>query len=207
MNVKICGITRAEDARFCAHAGASMLGFIFYAKSPRAVAPEAAARIIAELPPGVIPVGVFVNAPRAEIEAVIRATGIRMIQLSGDEQPEDCRGYGIGVIKAFRFRRTEDAAKVRDYPVAAALLDGAPDGVYGGSGLRADVAVALAMKEHAPLVLAGGLSPENIVEAARAVAPFAFDVNSGVETAPGVKDRAKVELLFARLREFQSRNH
>lgn len=208
MKVKICGITRSEDALFCARAGAEMLGFIFYAASPRAVTPREAARIIAELPGGVTPVGVFVNAPRPEILSTIGATGIRMIQLSGDEPPEACRGYAVDVIKAFRFRDAGEAHLVREYRgIAAAMLDGASGGLYGGSGLRADAAVALAMKEHAPLFLAGGLSPDNVAEAARAVAPFALDVNSGVEASPGVKDHAKVALLFERLNAYHESIH
>jgi phosphoribosylanthranilate isomerase len=201
MKVKICGITRREDALAAARAGAEMVGFIFYAKSPRAVSSETAAAIIAELPREVTPVGVFVNAPRPQVEATIRATGIRMLQFSGDESPADCAGYALRLVKAFRFRSPEEAVRVRDYEIAAALLDPAPDGMYGGSGLRADPAVALAVKAHAPLFLAGGLSPETILEAVRAVDPFACDVNSGVESAPGIKDHARLRLLFERLRD------
>jgi phosphoribosylanthranilate isomerase len=200
MKVKICGITRGEDALFAAEAGADMIGFIFYAKSPRAVTPDQAAAIIAELPRHVTPVGVFVNAARAEVESTIRATGIRLLQFSGDEQPSDCAGYALRVVKAFRFRSPEEAVRVRDYEIAAALLDPAPDGMYGGSGLRADPVIALAVKAHAPLFLAGGLGPDTILEAVRAVDPFACDVNSGVESSPGIKDHARIALLFERLR-------
>jgi phosphoribosylanthranilate isomerase len=207
MKVKLCGITRREDALFAARAGADMIGFIFYAKSPRAVTIEKAAAIIAELPRQVTPVGVFVNASRAEVELTIRATGIRLLQFSGDESPSDCAGYALRVVKAFRFRSPEEAVGVREYDIAAALLDPAPDGMYGGSGLRADPAVALAMKAHAPLFLAGGLAPDTIVEAVRSVEPFACDVNSGVESSPGIKDHGRIALLFERLRELNEIIH
>ncbi len=207
MKVKICGMTNAGDALFCARAGADELGFIFYEKSPRAVSAETAAAIIAELPPYVTPVGVFVNAARGEIERVIARTGIRALQLSGDESPEDCTGYPLPVIKAFRFTEPSESLMSRDFAVAAAMLDGAADGQYGGSGVMADTAVALAMKAFHPLYLAGGLTPDTVVRAARSVLPYAVDVNSGVEASPGVKDHGRVTLLFERLRHHHDSLH
>lgn len=207
MKVKICGMTSARDALFCAREGADQLGFIFYEKSPRYVAPEAAAAIIAALPAYVTPVGVFVNAAREQVERVIDQTGIRALQLSGDEAPAECTGYGVPVIKAFRLTDPAAALATREYAIAAAMLDGASGGLYGGSGVVADTAVALAMKDFHPLYLAGGLTPDNVVRAARSVLPFAVDVNSGVESSPGVKDHARVALLFERLRHHYDSLH
>lgn len=197
--VKICGITRPEDADICCREDVHALGFIFYRESPRFVPAGTARAIIRDLPPFVTPVGVFVNASRDFILEAIGETGIRALQLSGDERPEDCEGFPVKVIKAFRFTTPGEAAVAGEYPVSAALLDGAGNGLYGGSGNRADVEVALAVKEYRPLILAGGLNPENVAEAVRAVRPYAVDVNSGIESAPGRKDPALVRLLFNRL--------
>ena len=202
MKVKICGLTNMEDALFCSAAGADALGFVFYANSPRAITAAAAAAIIAELPPYITPIGVFVNEQRSVIEQTIRATGIRSIQLSGDERPEECAGFGVKVIKAFRFKEEADTERLREYDISAAMLDGAPVGVYGGSGVLADFSVALAMKEYHPLFLAGGLNPDNVVGAVQNVLPYAVDISSGVEASPGKKDREKVTLLFERLRHY-----
>lgn len=199
MKVKICGVTTMEDALFCAGAGADLLGFIFYEASPRFISPALAAKIIARLPSGVTPVGVFVNQERAAIERTTIETAIRLIQLSGDERPDDCRGFGVPVVKAFRLRSTNDAEQLREYHLAAAMLDSATGSSYGGSGVLADFSVALAMKAYHPLFLAGGLTPDNVADAAARVRPYAVDVNSGVEASPGKKDHAKVSLLFERL--------
>ncbi|HLX11857.1 MAG TPA: phosphoribosylanthranilate isomerase [Bacteroidota bacterium] len=200
--VKICGITNAEDAQICSEAGADALGFIFYSKSPRFITLEAARMIIASLPPFITPVGVFVNENRDTINRTIAETRIGAIQLSGDERPEDCLGFSVPVIKAFRLTTGGDVTGLADYPIAAALLDGAKDDKYGGTGERADVALASRLAKRYRLILAGGLDPSNIVEAIRIVQPYAVDVNSGVELSPGKKDYAKISLLFERLRKF-----
>jgi phosphoribosylanthranilate isomerase len=246
--VKICGITRKADALFCAAQGANALGFIFYKDSPRYIAPAKAARIIASLPPFVTAVGVFVNQSRRDICRVIEQTGISTIQFSGDESPDDCEGYPLKTIKAFRVRfgpqrgmgimpmsprgvsplepGEKDTGKMPvihmgetpmplsdrslrplvKYRVAAALLDGAAGGLYGGSGQLADFRVARQLKKHFPVILAGGLTPDNIVDAARRVQPYALDVNSGVESSPGKKHHAKVALLFRRINEMRDNN-
>jgi phosphoribosylanthranilate isomerase len=199
LRIKICGITTPDDALFCAEAGADALGFIFYAPSPRAIVANAAAAIIRDLPPFVTPVGVFVNESRETIESIVARTGIRALQMSGDERPEACLGYSLPVVKAFRMRDANEAGAAREYDVSAALLDGSKDGLYGGTGKMPDLAVALRLKEYHLLILAGGLDPENIADAVRAVRPYAVDVNSGVEASPGVKDRRKVKQLFERI--------
>lgn len=202
--VKICGIARKADALFCAAQGANALGFIFYEASPRYVAPAKAARIIAALPPFVTAVGVFVNQSRRDICRIIEQTGIGAIQFHGDESPEDCEGYPFKTIKAFRLRLGQSLRPLAKYRVAAALLDGAARGLYGGSGQLADFRVALELKKHFPVILAGGLTPDNIADAAGRVKPYALDVNSGVESSPGKKDHKKVALLFRRLTELQT---
>ena len=202
--VKICGITRKADALFCATQGASALGFIFYKDSPRFISPAKAARIIASLPPFVTAVGVFVNHSRREICRIIEQTGIQAIQFSGDESPEDCEGYPLKTIKAFRLRFGQSLRPLVKYRAAAALLDGARDGMYGGSGRLADFRVARELTKHFPVILAGGLTPDNIVDAATRVKPYALDVNSGVESAPGKKDHAKVALLFHQISQMQT---
>ncbi len=199
--VKICGITSKTDALFCAAQGASALGFIFYEKSPRCIDPARAARIIAALPPFVTAVGVFVNHRRRDICRIIEQTGIQAIQFSGDESPEDCEGYPLKAIKAFRIRLRQGLRPLLKYRVAAALLDGAAGGRYGGSGQLADFRVARELKKHFPVILAGGLTPDNIAQAIRRVKPYALDVNSGVESSPGKKDHVKVALLFRRIYE------
>lgn len=198
--VKICGITNEKDARLCVRHGADALGFIFYRKSPRYVPPAQAASIIASLPPRVTPVGVFVNASRRTINRIATQTGIRAIQLSGDESAQDCAGYALPVIKAFRARGR------RNYGprISAALLDGAAGGLYGGTGKLADFAVAVQMKKQFRLILAGGLSPDNVTAAIRRVRPFAVDVCSGVESQPGRKDARKVRQFLQQVRSVRT---
>ncbi len=204
IKIKICGITNREDALLCAESGADALGFIFYRQSPRYVSPEAARTIINVLPPFITPVGVFVNESRMFIQQIIERTGIRVLQLSGDELPEECRGYLVPVIKAFRIRTMEEVKKVEQYEISSAMLDGAPDGQYGGSGILPDVSVAREIKKFHPLILAGGLHPGTVAETIETVQPYAVDINSGVESSPGKKDHYKVKLLFERCSSFHS---
>ena len=197
--VKVCGITNLKDALFCLAAGADALGFIFYEMSKRYAEPRRAAEIIKNLPHGVTTVGVFVNAPRESIERTLAVTGITTIQMSGDESPADCIGYPVDVWKSFRIREKLDIDAIRSYQVAKLMLDGASDGKYGGSGELPDFSVAIEMQRIRPLYLAGGLNPDNVLEAIRAVAPYGIDVNSGVELSPGKKDHEKVHALFEAL--------
>ncbi len=198
--VKICGITNLEDALFCTEVGVDALGFIFYERSSRFIEPSKAASIIRQLPPTVTPVGVFVNAKREVVERAICATGIRVIQLSGNELPDDCEGYATDVWKAFRVRSSDQVVAIGKYKIRAALIDGANDGEYGGTGTLPDFSIARELKKFHRLVLAGGLNPLNAVDAIRSVRPYAIDINSGVELLPGKKDHAKVKSLFEQLR-------
>ena len=192
VRVKICGITRLEDALAAADLGADALGFNLWPGSPRFVRPEAAGEIVARLPPFVTPVGVFVNQPRDEVRRLAALAGVAALQLHGDEAPPDCERLGLPVIKAFRVAGPEDLAALAAYgSVAAVLLDSRSEG-FGGSGRAFDWELARRAAGGKPLVLAGGLGPGNVAEAVRAVRPFAVDSASGVESSPGVKDREKV---------------
>lgn len=196
LRVKICGMTTLEDTLFCAHAGADALGFIFYEKSPRCISIDAARTMIHSLPPFVTPVGVFVNASRENITDVITACRLRSIQLCGDETPDDCRGYAVPVIKSFRLRHESEIATVAEYSSTIVMLDGASGGEYGGSGKLPDLSVARAMASQYELILAGGLGPDNLASTVEAVGPYGVDINSGVETSPGMKNQQKVQELF-----------
>ncbi len=199
--VKICGITRMEDAQYATEEGADALGFIFYPDSPRYITPAAAGRIIRSLPAHVMTVGVFVNTPRKQISNIVSETDLQAIQLSGDESPSDCLGFDIPVIKAFRFQTMSDLDLAGDYSVSGILLDGHRAGAYGGTGMAVDKSIGRAAARRYPLILAGGLTPGNIVESVREIDPIAVDVNSGVEKAPGRKDFQKISLLFRNLRK------
>ena len=189
--VKICGITRPEDAEAAVRAGADALGFNFWPGSKRYVHPEAAQAIIATLPPFVTAVGVFVDQRRAEITAIARQTGIALVQLHGNESPDQCRGYPWPVVKAFRVGDDFLPAALARYRVRAYLLD-APAPGFGGSGTRFDWTRARDLSAPGPVILAGGLTPENVAPAVAAVRPYAVDVASGVESTPGVKDPDKL---------------
>lgn len=188
--VKVCGITNMEDALAAVEAGADLLGFNFYARSPRRVSPEEARRIVERLPEGVEGVGVFVNEPSPEeVERIARESGLGAVQLHGDETPEFCRGLrALTTIKALRVRADYSPGAAADYATDAVLLDAYAPEAFGGTGHTFDWSLALRTRESVPrLFLAGGLKPDNVAEAVRLVNPYAVDVCSGVETAPGRK--------------------
>lgn len=198
--VKICGITNVEDALQAVEAGADALGFVFYAKSPRYVSPNEVRQIIAELPPFVTTVGLFVNEPIARIRRTMTAARLDVVQLHGDEQPEDCLIEPLRVIKALRVRDAASLEGAANYRVSALLLDAWSDEAYGGTGEQFDWQLARRLTAKRPLILAGGLSPENVIDAVRTVRPYAVDVSSGVESAPGKKDHQKVAEFICRVR-------
>ena len=191
--VKICGITRPEDGAAAARLGADAIGLVFYAPSPRAVTAERAIAIAAALPPFVTRVGLFVNAAPAEIEAVLAAVRLDLLQFHGDETEADCRRYGLPYLKAVSMRPDLDmGAALRAYPSASGfLLDAYHPALPGGSGERFDWARVPAESPQ-PIVLAGGLTPDNVAEAVRTVRPYAVDVSSGVEASKGIKDASKM---------------
>ena len=196
--VKICGITRIEDALLAAEAGADALGFMFYEASPRCVARDAAAGIIRELPPFLARVGVFVNPSPDDVRRAIEECRIDTLQFHGEETPEFCAQFGLRVIKAFRVRDADSLQALSVYAGATFLLDSFVAGQHGGTGatFNWDLA-ALTVKAGRRVLLAGGLTPENAAEAVRRVRPYGLDVSSGVEAAPGVKDAAKVRAFIA----------
>jgi len=200
LRVKICGITRVEDALLAASAGADALGFIFYEKSPRFITPSAARAIIKKLPPFIAKVGVFVDEQAGRVEEIAAEAGLTTLQLHGKESPAYCEEIGINVIKALRVRGEEDIKNISSFNVAALLLDTYKKGQAGGTGEVFDWALAVkAVGESSrPIILSGGLTPDNVAEAARQVRPYAVDVSSGVEAAPGIKDRALVESFIRR---------
>jgi phosphoribosylanthranilate isomerase len=193
--VKICGITRLEDALAAARLGADWLGFNFWPRSRRYIAPEAAASIVAALPASVLPVGVFVDPRATELARAIQVSGVRTVQLHGDEPPALCASAPVPVVKGIRVRDAHSLAALAAYEVSAFLLDSATPG-YGGSGTAFDWALASEVAAEVPLWLAGGLTPENVAEAVRRVRPRGVDVASGVESAPGVKDVRSMEAFI-----------
>lgn len=199
VKLKICGITSVEDARAAVECGAEYLGFNFYSKSPRYIAPEAAREILQQMPAEILSAGIFVNVPTPEeVLDILAASGVQLAQLHGDESPDYCRRVGPDrVIKALRAGTDFDVNSVTEYPASAILLDAFDKHLYGGTGKTANWDLAREAARRVRLFLAGGLSPDNIAEAIRAVEPFAVDVNSGVETAPGKKDHAKLLSLKA----------
>lgn len=205
VRVKICGLTNAEDARAAADLGADALGFIFYPKSPRYLTPAAAAAIIRELPPFVVKVGVFVDESAERIVQIARDAGIDSIQLHGNESPGLCealRREHFNVVKAFRIQDQSSLAQVQSYRVSACLLDSYVPGQLGGTGARFNWDLAIQTKSFGvPMILAGGLDPENIADAVSKVAPYGVDVSSGVESAPGRKDLAKVRDFIIRAKQ------
>ena len=192
MKVKICGITSLEDALMAVEAGADALGFVFFDKSPRHMEPERAARIIAGLPPFVQVVGLFVNAELDFVNATADSCGLDIVQLHGDESPAYCQLVRRRVMKAFRVRGMESLVPMKDYSVAAFLLDAYSPNAYGGTGACFDWDCAVAAKAGGRIILAGGLDPDNVASAVSKVAPYGVDVSSGVELSPGRKDPEKV---------------
>ncbi len=196
--VKICGVTSIADAHVAADAGADLIGLIFYPPSPRYVTPERAGAIVASLPADLPAVGVFVNERFETITQVARQSGVSRVQLHGDESPDLCRRLPWRCIKTFRFTERLQPEMMPDYPVDAFLIEGFHGELYGGGGVKADWHRAASLHGYGRIILAGGLTPDNVQAAIRVVRPFAVDVCSGVEAAPGTKDAAKVRAFVRR---------
>jgi phosphoribosylanthranilate isomerase len=188
----MCGITRLDDALAACESGANALGFIFVPSSPRYISPEAAGKIIAELPPFAVPVGVFVNESRERIGEFIGTSGIRAIQLHGEEAPAETRGYTVPVVKGFRVGRGFSVASLDRYDVSACLLDAYSEQAHGGTGETFDWSVAVEAGRSRRIILGGGLNPLNVFEAVARVRPYGVDVSSGIEVSPGVKDARRM---------------
>lgn len=199
--VKICGITNLADGLAAAEAGADALGFNFYEKSPRHVSLKAAAEIAKRLPPFVMRVGLFVNASEDLVTRAIGECGLTMLQFHGDEAPDFCVQFGLMSMRAFRIRDAESLKQIPEFQTAAYLLDAYSPEARGGTGEKFNWDLAIeAQKFGRPIFLAGGLTPENVAAAVRKVRPFGVDVSSGVESAPGKKDPAKVRAFIQAVR-------
>jgi phosphoribosylanthranilate isomerase len=196
--IKICGITRLEDARGAVKAGADAIGLVFHAASPRAVAPEQAAAIVKQLPPFITTVGLFVDASRERVAEVLNTVPLDLLQFHGEEAPEACSGHGRPWIKAIRMRDSVDLEQMRErYSEASGLLlDTYRAGVPGGTGERFDWD-RIPPRLRSEIILAGGLSPQNVEQAVRQVRPYAVDVSGGVEAAKGIKDADKMAAFIA----------
>ena len=203
--VKICGITRPEDAHAAALLGADAIGLVFYASSPRAVSIEQAQTIVCALPAFVTVVGLFVDAAPAEIEQVLQSVRIDTLQFHGHEAAEQCGRYRRPYIKALRMREDVDvAACARDYADAAALLlDTYHEKITGGTGEPFDWS-RVPENINIPIILAGGLTPQNVVAAVRQVRPYGVDVSGGVESAKGIKDSQKMAAFIEEVNRVNS---
>jgi phosphoribosylanthranilate isomerase len=196
MLVKICGITRAEDADAAVALGAHAIGFLFWPESPRFIEPARAREIAYRLPPSVMSVGVFVNQTAEHINSVVNLVGLKTVQLHGDETPEFAATLAIPAIKALTVDAPIDA-----WPVdTMILLDAGDPQRRGGTGQTIDWSVAAGIASRRRTILAGGLTPENVAAAVARVRPFGVDVSSGVESAPGVKDHQRLRALFEAMR-------
>lgn len=198
--IKICGITRVSDALQAASLGADAVGFVFYEASPRYIAPAEAAHIVAALPPFVSAVGLFVNPDQVFIEAALAACPLDVLQLHGNETPAFCAAQPRRVLKAVPVRGADDVARIADFDCPVLLDAKAPPGVYGGTGERFDWDLVREVHHAHALILAGGLDAANVGEALavrRSVRQWdAVDVSSAVESAPGIKDAAKMQHFF-----------
>jgi phosphoribosylanthranilate isomerase len=199
--IKICGITRMEDAVLAADLGAFAVGFVFWPHSPRAIAVERARTIVDALPADVLKVGVFVDQPVAEVKRIAAATSLNVVQLHGNECAEQLRQFERPVFKSVAVAESFAPEHLNAIPTHVTVLLDAHDPImHGGTGRTIDWAKAAEAAAQRPCVLSGGLTPENVRAAVEQVRPFAVDVSSGVEAAPGIKDHARLRAFFEALR-------
>jgi phosphoribosylanthranilate isomerase len=201
--VKICGITSVMDAEAAVAAGADAIGLVFYPRSPRAVSVEQASAIAATIPPFVTTVALFVDAGREAVNRVLASVPVGLLQFHGSEDPAYCAGFQRPWIKSVAMRAGVDlAGAARHYSAARGLLlDAWEEGIPGGTGKTFDWDQARSLPGHMPLVLAGGLNPDNVGAAIARVRPLAVDVSSGVEQAPGRKDKSRIAQFMAAVRD------
>jgi len=199
--VKICGITRSEDALICAQAGADAIGLVFYPPSPRCVEALQAAAVVRALPPFVASVGLFVNPTAEQVETVLGELRLDLLQFHGDETPEFCAGFGVPYLKAVRVKAGIDLVQYafRYRQAKGLLLDAYVDGTPGGTGQSFDWNLIPA-ELPLPVILSGGLEAGNVTAAIRQVKPWAVDVSSGVEASKGIKSEAKIAAFMQGVR-------
>jgi phosphoribosylanthranilate isomerase len=198
--IKICGLTRAEDVLAAVAAGVDAIGLVFYPESPRHVSIDQAAALCRHVPPFVTIVGLFVNPSRAEVHRVIEAVPLNLLQFHGDETPDQCEGFGVPYLRVARVRPGVDLLEfASQFPSARALLLDTWTPAYGGSGESFDWSLVPAACPL-PVILSGGLNPDNVADAIRQVKPAAVDVSSGVESAKGIKDAAKIRAFVSAVR-------
>lgn len=204
MRVKICGITNVEDADVAVKAGADALGFVMYRKSPRFVEAAVVKRIVAGLPPFVLPVGVFVNEESERVRTLMDDCGLALAQLHGDESALYCQQLGRPILKALRLKDRGTFLALAEFQgranVRGFLIDTFSDQAYGGTGRTVDWTMAQEAARATPIILAGGLTPTNVAEAIAQVRPYGVDVSSGVEQSPGKKDHDKVKTFIHAVR-------
>ena len=205
--VKICGITSLKDAEMAVNYSVPAIGLIFYPDSHRYVDPAEVEQWIERIPDSVKKVGVFVNEQIDTINNITRQLKLEFIQLHGDESPEFCNGIIRPVIKVFRVGDDFDAIVLNEYDVHGFLFDTYKKGNPGGTGNRFNWDLIANLKTETPIILSGGLTPENVLNGIEAVNPAAVDVNSGVESVPGVKDEEKIKELFSVLEHSNSCNN
>ncbi|MFQ5672340.1 MAG: phosphoribosylanthranilate isomerase [Nitrospinales bacterium] len=196
VKIKICGITNLADALLAVQYGADAVGFIFYNKSPRFVSRRTVKEIISTLPPFVSRVGVFVNESADRVNRVADACRLDYVQLHGDESPAYCKKMNRKVIKAVQLKDSRSLAGLNAYRVAGFLLDAYSGERRGGTGRPCDWSLARGATKYGPVILAGGLNPDNVADAVRRVRPYGIDVCSGVEKSPGKKSPAKIRAFF-----------
>ncbi len=199
--VKICGITRAEDAGVAAELGASAVGFIFIRTSPRYLEPGRAKKIVQHLPPFVTPVGIVSHISRPEALAIVASSGVRCLQLHENDRRQEIGELPVPHYPVFRVSPEFKVDMLRVITTSAFMLNTYVDGTLGGTGKTFDWNVAVEAKQYGRLILSGGLNPENIGDAVRKVGPYAVDASSGVERSPGIKDHDKLEAFFKAIRE------
>ena len=196
VKVKICGMTNLKDVKVAVDGGVDAVGFIFYKKSPRSVTMQAVRKIVLELPPFVDSVGVFVNETAEQINKIADRCNLDRVQLHGNESPTFCKKIRRRVIKAIRVKDIQSLKKLSEYPVSSFLLDTFSEDQYGGTGRVFDWNLAYPAKKYGPIILAGGLTPNNVRQAIQRIQPYGVDVCSGVESQPGIKDHKKMQTFL-----------
>ena len=204
MKIKICGITNLEDAKYCIKLGAAAIGFIFYKQSKRYVEPTIAKKIISELPPFISKVGVFVNEDEATVNNIAKDVKLNLVQLHGEELPDYISKINYPVIKSFRIDDKFDFSKLENYSNCSILLDAFHQTEYGGTGLNFDW-TKIPFNLRKKIILAGGVSEENIELIYNDIHPYAVDISSSVEIGPGKKDHNKLDTLFKKFNELKEK--